>query len=110
MNAIVAARSREIGTLRALGFSKAVVLSAFVLEGLILAITGGIIGGMVSLLVNGLEATTTADMGEIAFAFRVTPMDLAYGIVFAATMGAIGSLLPALRAARQPIVAAMRDA
>lgn len=110
MNAIVAARSREIGTLRALGFSKVVVLSAFVLEGLILAITGGIIGGLMSLLVNGLQATTTADMGEIAFAFRVTLLDLAYGIAFAATMGVIGSLLPALRAARQPIVAAMRDA
>jgi len=109
MNAIVAARSREIGTLRALGFSRPIVLSAFVLEGLILALAGGIIGGLLALLINGLQATTTANMGEIAFAFRVTPTDLAYGIVFAATMGVVGSLLPALRAARQPIVVALRD-
>ena len=110
MNAIVAARSREIGTLRALGFSRPIVLAAFVLEGLILALAGGIIGGLLSLLISGLHATTTANMGEIAFGFRVTPMDLVYGILFAATMGVFGSLLPAYRAARQPILAALRDA
>jgi putative ABC transport system permease protein len=110
MNAIVAARSREVGTLRALGFSRAIVLSAFVLEGLTLALVGGVVGCLLSLLVNGLQATTTANMGEIAFAFRVTPLNLAYGLMFAATMGVIGSLLPAFRAARLPIVVALREA
>jgi putative ABC transport system permease protein len=110
MNAIVAARSREVGTLRALGFSRAIVLSAFVLEGLTLALVGGVVGCLLSLLVNGLQATTTANMGEIAFALRVTPLNLAYGLMFAATMGVIGSLLPAFRAARLPIVVALREA
>jgi putative ABC transport system permease protein len=110
MNAIVAARSREVGTLRALGFSRAIILSAFVLEGLTLALVGGVVGCVLSLLVNGLQATTTANMGEIAFAFRVTPINLGYGLIFAATMGVIGSLLPAFRAARLPIVVALREA
>lgn len=110
MNAIVAARSREVGTLRALGFSRAIILSAFVLEGLTLALAGGVIGCILSLLVNGLQATTTANMGEIAFAFRVTPLNLGYGLTFAATMGVIGSLLPAFRAAWLPIAVALREA
>ena len=110
MNAIVAARSREVGTLRALGFSRPTISSGFVFEGVLLALMGGIIGCVLSLTVDGMQATTTANMGEIAFAFRVTPIDLGYGLLFAATMGVIGSLLPALRAARLPITAALREA
>jgi putative ABC transport system permease protein len=56
-----------------------------------------------------VSASTTAAMGEISFAFRVTPTDLGYGLSFAAAMGIIGSLLPALRAARLPVVSALRQ-
>lgn len=110
MYAIVANRTREVGTLRALGFSRTAVLMAFVLEGLFLAVAGGVLGCLLSFLVNGLTtSSTTASMSEIVFAFRVTPVDLGYGLLFAATMGVIGSLLPAFRAARLPIISALRE-
>jgi putative ABC transport system permease protein len=109
MYAIVANRTREVGTLRALGFSRSAVLMAFVLEGLFLAVSGGALGCLLSILVNGMSASTTAGMGEISFAFRVTPADLGYGFLFAAMMGIIGSLLPAARAARLPIISALRQ-
>jgi ABC-type lipoprotein release transport system permease subunit len=109
MYAIVANRTREVGTLRALGFSRSAVLMAFVLEGLLLAVSGGALGCLLSILVNGMSASTTAGMGEISFAFRVTPADLGYGFLFAAMMGIIGSLLPAARAARLPIISALRQ-
>jgi putative ABC transport system permease protein len=110
MYAIVAHRTREVGTLRALGFSRAAVLMAFVLEGLFLAVAGGGLGCLLSFLMNGLHtSSTTASMSEIVFAFRVTPVDLVSGLLFAATMGVIGSLLPALRAARLPITFALRE-
>ena len=111
MYAIIAHRTREVGTLRALGFSRTTVLVAFVLEGFFLAMMGGVIGCLLSSLMNGLStSSTTASMSEIVFAFRVTPTDLGYGLLFAATMGVIGSLLPASRAALLPIVTALRDA
>ena len=110
MYAIVANRTREVGTLRALGFSRGAVLTAFVFEGFVLAVTGGGLGCMLSFLMNGLSTSTTASMGEITFAFRVTPADLGYGLLFAAAMGVIGSLLPASRAARLPIISALRQA
>jgi len=109
MYAIVANRTREVGTLRALGFSRSAVLMAFVLEGLLLAVAGGVLGCLLSFLINGMSASTSASLGEISFAFRVTPADLGYGLLFAATMGVIGSLLPAARAARLPIIAALRQ-
>jgi len=110
MYAIVANRTLEVGTLRALGFSRTAVLMVFVLEGLFLAVAGGGLGCLLSFLVNGLTtSSTTASMSEIVFAFRVTPMDLGYGLLFAATMGVIGSLLPAFRAARLPIISALRE-
>ena len=109
MYAIVANRTREVGTLRALGFSRSAVLLAFVLEGLLLAVAGGVLGCLLSFLINGMSASTSASLGEISFAFRVTPADLGYGLLFAATMGVIGSLLPAARAARLPIIAALRQ-
>ena len=110
MYAIVANRTREVGTLRAIGFSRVTVLLAFVLEGLLLALIGGALGCLLSLLMNLVSANTTAAMGEISFAFRVTLTDLGYGLLFAAVMGVIGSLLPASRAARLPIISALRQA
>jgi len=110
MYAIVASRTREVGTLRALGFSRSAVLMAFVLEGLTLAMAGGLLGCLLSLLTNGLSGSAWASLGDISFAFRVTPADLGYGLLFAAAMGITGSLLPASRAARLPLVVALRRA
>jgi putative ABC transport system permease protein len=109
MYAIVANRTREVGTLRVLGFSRRTVLTVFVLEGLLLAISGGVLGCLLSLVMNWMSANTTGSMGEISFAFRVTPGDVSYGLLFAATMGFLGSLLPAFRAASLPIVSALRE-
>jgi putative ABC transport system permease protein len=109
MYAIVANRTREVGTLRALGFSRGAVLMAFVLEGLFLAVAGGVFGCLLSFLIDGMRASTAASMGEISFAFRVTPANLGYGLLFAATMGVVGSFLPAARAARLPIISALRQ-
>jgi len=109
MYAIVANRTREVGTLRAIGFSRGSVLMAFVFEGFLLAIAGGVLGCLLSLLMNRMSASTTTSLGEISFAFRVTPTDLGYGLLFAATMGVIGSFFPAFRAGRLPIISALRQ-
>lgn len=111
MYAIVAARTREIGTLRAIGFSRVSILISFVLESLVLALVSGLIGVLLALPANGLTAaggsTTFADF---AFAFRVTPGAIIAGLSFALIMGLIGGLLPAFRAARMPITNALREA
>jgi len=109
MYAIVANRTREVGALRALGFSRASVLMTFVLEGLLLAVAGGVLGCVLGLLMNRMSGSTTTSLGEISFAFHVTSSELGYGLLFAATMGVVGSLLPAFRAARLPIVSALRQ-
>lgn len=111
MYAIVAARTREIGTLRALGFSRLAILAAFVIESTFLALVGGGIGCLVALPANGISsAAGGANFAEIAFAFRVTPPAIITGMVLAILMGIAGGLLPAFRAARIPITAALREA
>jgi ABC-type lipoprotein release transport system permease subunit len=110
MFAIVAARAREVGTLRALGFSRPAILSCFVLESVTLAIVGGVLGCALALPANGLtSATYGANWAELAFAFRTTPAVLGSGLAFAALLGLFGGLLPALRAARLPIASALRE-
>src|SRR5438552_13874529 len=112
MYAIVAARTREIGTLRALGFSRRSILSSFVLESILLALVGGLIGCLLAFPLNGFTSASgqTPSFSEVAFAFRVTPGILVYGVVFAAIMGLVGGLLPSWRAARLPITSALREA
>jgi ABC-type antimicrobial peptide transport system permease subunit len=111
MYAIVAARTREIGTLRALGVSRLAILAAFVIESTFLALVGGAIGCLVALPANGISsAAGGANFAEIAFAFRVTPPAIVTGMVLAILMGIAGGLLPAFRAARIPITAALREA
>jgi putative ABC transport system permease protein len=111
MYAIVAARTREIGTLRALGFSRRAVLASFLVESLVLALIGGAVGSLLAFPMNGFSTGTgqTQSFSEIAFAFRITPASLAAGIALALAMGFLGGLLPALRAARLPIAAALRE-
>jgi putative ABC transport system permease protein len=111
MYAIVAARTREIGTLRALGFSRLAILAAFVIESTCLAIVGGALGCLIALPANGItSAAGGANFAEIAFAFRVTPASIGVGMTLAVLMGIAGGLLPSFRAARMPITAALRAA
>ena len=110
MYAIVAARSREIGTLRALGFSQQSILTSFVIESIFLAIVGGALGCLIALPANGISsAAGGANFAEVAFAFQITPTALGIGMLLAVLMGVIGGVLPAFRAARVPVVAALRD-
>jgi putative ABC transport system permease protein len=111
MYAIVAARTREIGTLRALGFPRRSILVSFVLESVLLSLVGGVLGCVLALPMHGFSTgTAQATFAEIAFAFRVTPGLIAAALVFAVLMGALGGLLPAFRAARLPIAVALREA
>jgi putative ABC transport system permease protein len=111
MYAVVSQRTREIGTLRALGFARSSILLSFVVESTLIALLAGVVGVVLALPANGLtSATGNVTFSEIAFAFQVTPVAIAGGIAFAAFMGLVGGLLPALRAARMPILAALREA
>lgn len=112
MYAVVAARTREIGTLRALGFSRRAILGSFLIESIFLAIVGGGLGCLLALPMNGFSTGTgqTQSFSEIAFSFRITPEILIAGLTFALVMGVLGGLLPALRGARLPITTALRSA
>src|SRR5882672_8616184 len=111
MYAAVAYRTREIGTLRALGFSRVRIVAAFLAESVALALVGGVLGCLLALPVHGLSTGTTnfTSFSEVAFKFRITPTLLGLGVVFAALMGAVGGLLPAIRAARIPVARALRE-
>jgi putative ABC transport system permease protein len=111
MYAAVAYRTREIGTLRALGFSQLRIVSAFLVESMALALAGGVIGCILALPVHGLSTGTTnfSSFSEVAFKFRITPGLLAGGLIFSVLMGAVGGLLPAIRAARIPVARALRE-
>lgn len=111
MYAAVAHRTREIGTLRALGFSRSRIVTALLAESVALALAGGIVGCLLALPVHGLSTGTInfTTFSEVAFKFRITPMLVVGGLIFAGFMGALGGLLPALRAARIPVAAALRE-
>jgi len=112
MYSAVAARTREIATLRALGFGRAAVIMSILLESLALALVGGLIGGSLAYVAfDGYQAATMnwQSFSQVAFAFRVTPGLLVQGILYAAVIGCIGGLFPAVRAARMPIAKALRE-
>lgn len=112
MYAIVSQRTREIGTLRALGFSRLTILFSFVTESVFLAVVGGALGCVLALPMQGFTAGTgnTQSFSELAFAFQITPPILLTGMIFAVLMGVLGGLLPAMRAAKMPITSALREA
>jgi putative ABC transport system permease protein len=111
MYALVATRTREIGTLRVLGFSRGSILTTFVLESTFLAMVGGAIGCLIALPANGMtSAAGGPNFAEVAFAFRISGASLAIGMALAVAMGIAGGILPAVRAARLPITSALRDA
>ncbi|MGC8722547.1 MAG: ABC transporter permease [Acidobacteriota bacterium] len=109
--ASVAARAREIATLRAMGFGGVAVALSFVTESLLVAFAGGIVGCLAVWPVNGLTTSTLnwQSFSQVAFAFRVAPSLLARGLLFALAMGFVGGLVPALRAARLPVAVALRE-
>jgi ABC-type lipoprotein release transport system permease subunit len=111
MYSAVDSRAPEIGVLLALGFKPRSVLASFVVESMLIALLGGLIGCLIALPINGLVTSTTNwnSFSEVAFAFRVTPTLLVAGIVFALVMGVIGGFLPARRAAKRPVVEALRE-
>jgi len=111
MYASIGARTREIGTLRVLGFRRRSVVAALLIEGALLALIGGVAGCAIASLWNGY---TTATMGfetfsEIVFEFTVTPRLMGEGLIFAVIVGLMGSLLPSVRASRLPVIDALKS-
>jgi len=111
MYSAVAERSREIATLRALGFGEGAVLVSFVVEALVISAVGGVLGCLLVLPLNGLTTGTVnwQTFSHLAFAFQVTPPLLLAGLGFSLAMGLVGGVPPAWRAARLPVAAALRD-
>jgi putative ABC transport system permease protein len=112
MFAAVAARAREIATLRAIGFRGLPVVVAIMLETMLLALIGGVIGGVLAWLIfNGYSASTLAQgtVGQLSFELKVTGALLWTGVKWALAIGFIGGLFPAVRAARLPVTTALRE-
>jgi len=112
MYSAVAARTREIATLRALGFGSTPVVISVLAEALLIGLVGGLIGMAIAYFAfNGLRASTMnfASFSQITFAFTVTGAVLLQGLVYALALGFIGGLLPSLRAARLPIATGLRE-
>jgi putative ABC transport system permease protein len=111
MNGAVAHRTREIGTLRALGFSRLAILTSFVLEAMILAFIGGVLGLAIVVLVTQFitfPVMNFATFSEIVIRFVATPRVVISSLIFAVVMGLIGGIAPAIRASRVSPVEAMR--
>jgi putative ABC transport system permease protein len=110
MYAAVARRTKEIGTLRVMGFGRFSILAAFVLESVAIAVLGAAIGIVIALPLNFVSTGTSnfVTFSEIAFNFRVTPDLALVALVFGAIIGFVGSLLPSIRASRFKIVDALR--
>ncbi|MGB2666769.1 MAG: ABC transporter permease [Candidatus Acidiferrum sp.] len=111
MYSAVAERGREIATMRAVGFSSWNVILSFLFEALLISFLGGIIGCLAVLPLNGLTTSTMnfQTFSNVAFAFKITFDLLVMGVLFALVMGVLGGLLPAVRAAVQPVSVALRE-
>lgn len=111
MYAAVATRSREIATLRAIGFGGAPVVLSVMIESLVLALVGGALGAVIAyLLFNNFSVSTLGqNFTQVVFAFKVTPALVVRGLIIAVAIGMIGGFLPAIRAARLPVTTALRE-
>jgi putative ABC transport system permease protein len=112
MYSAVVSRTREIATLRALGFGSFPVLLSILGESMVLALAGGVLGGALAYAgFNGFQTSTMnwQTFSQVAFGFAVTPQLLTQGIVYALIMGLLGGVFPAIRAARLPISKALRE-
>jgi len=112
MYSAVSTRTREIATLRAFGFGRGAVVVSLMIESLLLALAGGAVGGGLAYFAFNNFHTSTMNFqsfSQVTFAFRVTPELLVRGIVWSALIGLVGGLFPAIRAARLPIAAGLRE-
>jgi putative ABC transport system permease protein len=111
MYAAVAYRSREIATLRVIGFSRPSILTSFVLEALLLSLLGAIVGIVLILPFNGMTTGTQNQVtfSEVVFGLQITPVVVTTAIIFALMMGLFGGIFPAWHASRREIIAALRD-
>ncbi|HMN45602.1 MAG TPA: ABC transporter permease [Povalibacter sp.] len=112
MYSAVAARTREIATLRALGFGSLPVVVSVLVEALLLGLIGGVAGMLIAYFAfNGMQASTMnfATFSQITFAFTVTPALLVQALIYALLLGLVGGLLPSLRAAKLPITTGLRE-
>ena len=117
MYASVAARTREIGTLRVLGYSRISIVLCFLIEGSFLAALGGLLGCGLSaavyfyVIARGITFGTVdfQSFSETVYQFRITPDLVAQGVVFSILLGFFGSLLPAVRASRLPVISALKS-
>ena len=112
MYAAVAARTREIATLRALGFGGGAVLASVLVEAALIGIAGGVLGGLLAYVgFDGYRASTLnfQTFSQLTFAFRVTPAVLGTGIVYAVALGLVGGLWPGYRAAHMSVTAGLRS-
>lgn len=111
MYASVGARTREIGTLRVLGYRRRTIVFSFLIEGALLALIGGIFGSVLSLPMNGYATGTIGfeTFSETVFEFTITPALIVKGLLFSLIVGTLGTLLPALRASRLPVIAALKS-
>ncbi|HET7426897.1 MAG TPA: FtsX-like permease family protein [Gemmatimonadales bacterium] len=110
MYAAVASRAPEIAVLLTLGFRPRSILASFLAESAVIALIGGIVGCLLALPMNGVVTSTTnwANFSEIAFSFRITPLLLLAGVIFAVVMGTLGGYFPARRASKVPVIQAIR--
>jgi len=112
MYASVGARTREIGTLRVLGYRRRAILLSFIIEGALLSLLGGVLGCGVAWVLHKYFGTTGTisfeSFSELVFRFRITPWLAIKGMIFSVLVGIIGSLLPAIRASRLPVISALK--
>jgi putative ABC transport system permease protein len=112
MYSAVSARAREIATLRALGFGRFPIVVSVLVEAMLIAAVGGVLGMAVAYFsFNGWRASTLnfQSFSQITFAFTVTPQLAVQALVYALILGLVGGLFPSIRAARQPIVRGLRE-
>jgi putative ABC transport system permease protein len=111
MYASVGARTREVGTLRVLGYGKFTILLSFLLEGMFLSLIGGALGTLLAFPMHGYSTGTISfeSFSETVFEFRITAGLVAQGLIFALVVGMIGSLLPAWKASRTPVISALKS-
>lgn len=111
MYASVGARTREVGTLRVLGYRRRMILVSFLIEGAFLALIGGMIGCLLALPMNGIATGTLSfdNFSEVVFEFRISWQLMLKGMIFSVVVGLIGSFLPAIRASRLPVIASLKS-
>lgn len=111
MYATVGARTREIGTLRVLGFRRRTIVLGLLIEGILLCAIGGVLGCMLALPLNGYATGTIGfeSFSETVFEFTITPTLAMQGIVFSALIGLFGTLIPAIKASRTPVIDALKS-